>query len=121
MRSTQEVLVESSWYLIKALLIGTLVFLLTWNFKGEKKQKFIKNEEQSLQRIDLVIFLTEIHKEPDKIVILDLREKEYYERGHIPNAISIEKIGGEKTVEAMAKTYLIIPRNPICHSLWQSI
>jgi len=97
-------------YISKAVLLGMAIFLLTWDFEPRKKSPLNEKEKTEFQKIDLVIMLSEITKNPDGVVIIDTRLTDYYKQSRIPRAISIDLSKDGKSTETVAQTYNSTPK-----------
>ena len=91
-------------YMSKAILLGMAIFLLTWDFKSRKLTQF-NDKNIQIQKIDLVIMLSEITKNPNKVVIIDTRLTDYYKQSRIPRAISIDVTKDSSSAKVVAQTY----------------
>ncbi len=105
MRPDNNPFKEFSFYMLKAIMLGGAVFLLTWDFKPRKTTLPSESNQRQLQRIDLVIMLSEITKNPDKVIIVDTRHIDYYTRGRISGAISFDSFNEGLSLETIATRY----------------
>lgn len=105
MQPTKMSLISLSLYISKAVLLGIAIFLFTWDFKPRKISPVNEKEKAHFQKIDLVIMLSEITKNPDGVVIIDARLADYYKQGRIPMAISIDMSKDGKSVENVVQAY----------------
>lgn len=96
-------------YISKAVLLGIAIFLFTWNFEPRKISPVNEKEKAQFQKIDLVIMLSEITKNPDGVVIIDARLTDYYKQSRIPRAISIDMSKDGESAETVAQTYNSTP------------